>query len=47
MKAIKISCQTHVELTRIVGHLTAESCVAKTYGDAVEALLYKSVVLSL
>jgi hemerythrin len=45
MKAIKISDQTHSELTRIVGKLTAESSVVKTYEDAVEALLHKSVIM--
>ena len=45
MKAIKISDQTHSELTRIVGKLTAESGVVKTYEDAVEALLHKSVIM--
>ena len=45
MKAIKISDQTHSELTRIVGQLTAESGIVKTYEDAVEALLHKSVIM--
>jgi len=45
MKAIKISDQTHIELTKIAGQLTAESGIFKTYGDAVEALLHKSVVM--
>jgi hypothetical protein len=45
MKAIKISDQTHSELTRIVGKLTAESGVVKTYEEAVEALLHKSVIM--
>jgi hypothetical protein len=45
MKAIKISDQTHSELTRIVGKLTAESGIVKTYEDAMEALLHKSVIM--
>ena len=45
MKAIKISDQTHSELTRIVGQLTAESSIVKTYEDAVKALLHKSIVM--
>jgi hypothetical protein len=45
MKAIKISDQMHLELTAIVGELTAESCQIKTYGDAVDALIHRSVVL--
>jgi hypothetical protein len=45
MKAVKISDQTHSELTRIVGQLTAASGKVKTYEDAVEALLHKSVVM--
>ncbi len=45
MKAIKISDQTHSELTRIVGKLTAESGIVKTYEDAVKALLHKSLIM--
>ena len=45
MKAIKVSDQTHAELTRVVGLLTAESGIVKTYEDAVEALLHKSLIM--
>ena len=45
MKALKISDQTHSELTRIVGQLTAESGIVKTYEDAVKALLHKSLIM--
>lgn len=45
MKTIKISDQTHAELTRIAGQLTAESGKIKTYEDAIEALLHKSALL--
>jgi hypothetical protein len=45
MKTLKISDQTHAELTRIAGLLTAESGKVKTYEDAVEALLHQSVIM--
>jgi hypothetical protein len=45
MKAVKISDQVHGELTAIVGQLTAESCQIKTYEDAIESLVHRSVVL--
>ena len=45
MKTIKISDQTHAELTRVAGLLTAESGKVKTYENAMEALLHKSAVM--
>ena len=45
MKAIKMSDQLHAELVPIVGELIAESCQMKTYGDAIEALIHRSVIL--
>lgn len=45
MKALKISDQTHAEITKIVGLLTAESGIVKTYEDAVKALLHQSVIM--
>ena len=45
MKALKVSDQTHVEITKIVGLLTAESGIVKTYEDAVKALLHQSVIM--
>ena len=35
-----------MELTKIAGQLTAESGIAKTYEDAIEALLHKAVIMS-
>ncbi len=40
-----MSDQIHAELTGIVGELTAESCQMKAYGDAIEALIHRSVIL--
>ena len=45
MKALKISNQTHSELTKVVGQLTAKSCKIKTYEEAIEVLLNRSVLL--
>ena len=45
MKTIKMSDQLHLELTAIVGELIAESGQIKTYEDAVDALVHRSVVL--
>jgi hypothetical protein len=45
MKAIKISDQTHASLTAVVGQLIAETRTMKTYEDAIEVLLHRSVVL--
>jgi hypothetical protein len=45
LKAIKVSDKIHAKLTPIVGELIAESCQMKTYGDAIEALIDRSVIL--
>ena len=45
MKTLKISDQTHAELTKIAGQLTAESGKIKTYEEAIEALLHRSILL--
>jgi hypothetical protein len=45
MKTLKISDQTHVKLTKIVGQLTAETGKIATYEDAINALLHQSIVL--
>ena len=45
MKTLKISDQTHAELTREVGQLTAESGKINTYEEAIEALLHRSALL--
>ena len=45
MKAIKISDQLHAELTSVVGQLIAESGKTKTYENAIEALLHRSIVM--
>ncbi len=45
VKAVKVSDQIHAELVPIVGELIAESCQMKTYGDAIEALIHRSVIL--
>ena len=46
MKTLKISDEAHAKLTSIVGRLMAETGKTKTYSDAIEALLSKSVILS-
>ena len=46
MKTLKISDEAHAKLTSIVGRLMAETGKPKTYSDAIEALLSKSVLLS-
>lgn len=46
MKTLKISDEAHSKLTSIVGRLMAETGKTKTYSDAIEALLSKSVILS-
>jgi hypothetical protein len=42
----KISDEAHAKLTSVVGRLMAETGKMKTYSDAIEAILSKSVVLS-
>jgi hypothetical protein len=46
LKTLKISDEAHAQLTSIVGRLIAETGKMKTYSDAIEALLSKSVALS-
>jgi len=46
LKTLKISDETHAKLTSVVGRLMAETGQMKTYSDAVEALLSRSVTLS-
>jgi hypothetical protein len=41
MKTLKISDQTHAQLTKIVGQLTAETGKIATYEDAINELLDK------
>ena len=45
MKTLKISDKLHAELTSVVGQLIAESCQIKTYENAIEVLLHRSIVL--
>ena len=45
MKAIKISDKLHAELTSVVGQLIAESGQLKTYENAIEVLLHRSILL--
>ena len=46
MKTLKISDEAHAKLTSVVGRLMADTGKMKTYSDAIEALLSKSVMLS-
>jgi hypothetical protein len=46
VKTLKISDEAHAKLTSLVGRLMAETGKTKTYCDAIEALLSKSVILS-
>ena len=46
MKTLKISDETHGRLTSVLGRLVAETGKMKTYSDAIEAMLNKSVILS-
>jgi hypothetical protein len=46
LKTLKISDEAHEKLTSVIGRLMAETGKTKTYSDAIEALLSKSVVLS-
>ena len=45
MKTLKVSDKLHAELTAVVGQLIAESGKTKTYEDAIEALLHRSMVI--
>jgi len=43
----ELSCEgAHAKLTSVVGRLMAETGKMKTYSDAIEAILNKSVILS-
>jgi hypothetical protein len=46
LKTLKVSDEAHAKLTSVVGRLMAETGKMKTYSDAIEALLTKSVILS-
>jgi hypothetical protein len=46
LKTLKISDEAHAKLTSVVGRLMAETGKMKTYSDAIEAILSKSVMLS-
>ena len=46
MKTLKVSDEAHAKLTSVVGRLMAETGKMKTYSDAIEVLLDKSVILS-
>jgi len=46
LKTLRISDEAHARLTAVVGRLMAESGKTKTYSDAVEAMISKSVILS-
>jgi hypothetical protein len=46
LKTLKISDEAHAKLTSVVGRLMAETGKMKTYCDAIEAILSKSVMLS-
>jgi len=45
LKTLKISDEAHAKLTSVVGRLMAETGKTKTYSDAIDALLSKSVIL--
>lgn len=46
MKTLRISDEAHAKLTSVLGRLMAETGKMKTYSDAIEAILSKSVMLS-
>jgi len=43
---LKISDEAHGKLTSVIGRLMAETGKMKTYSDAIEAMLSRSVILS-
>jgi len=47
LKTLKISDEAHAKLIAVVGRLMAETGKVKTYSGAIEAILNKSVILSL
>jgi len=46
LKTLKVSDEAHAKLTSVLGRLMAESGKMKTYSDAIDAILDKSVMLS-
>jgi hypothetical protein len=46
LKTLKISDEAHATLTSVVGRLMADTGKTKTYSEAIETLLNKSVILS-
>ena len=46
MKTLKISDEAHDRLTSVLGRLVAETGKMKTYSDAIEVVLSRSVMLS-
>jgi hypothetical protein len=46
VKTLRISDEAHAKLTSVAGRLIAETGKMKTYSDAIEAMLSKSVILS-
>jgi len=45
MKTLRISDDVHQKLTALLGELTAQTMKMQTYQDAIEAMLYQSVIL--
>lgn len=45
MKTLKISDEVHGKLTAVLGELMAKTGKMKTYQDAIDAVLNKSVIL--
>jgi hypothetical protein len=45
MKTLKISDKVHGKLTAVLGELMAKTGKMKTYQDAIDAVLNKSVIL--
>jgi metal-responsive CopG/Arc/MetJ family transcriptional regulator len=46
LKTLKISDEAHAKLTSVIGRLMAETGKMKTYSDAIEATLKRSVMFS-
>jgi len=45
MKTLRVSDDVHQKLTALLGELTAQTSKMQTYQDAIEAMLYQSVIL--
>jgi Arc/MetJ-type ribon-helix-helix transcriptional regulator len=45
MKTLRISDDVHQKLTALLGELMAQTSKMQTYQDAIEAMLYQSVIL--